>query len=335
MPSVAGAALFGTAASRQPPRLMEELFGQTYKVRRANQEGGFTLQFEAFGKLIVHLQGQQIEEQWQPSSFCDGERWHAAVLLGGRTMATALVVMGARSMSSVIYDLWEPSPPNGAPPLVGRREQSNCGTPTGIATQLELIVDRSGSMQSLQAATVQGLNSFLTEQRSMPHASRMTMRLVVFDQEIETPWPEGTFLHNPDLAVTPDMVKPRGMTALLDAIGISLTETPLAPPRVVCIVTDGHENSSKRFTRAQVNRLITARSNVGWTFIFLAANQDAIAEGATLGINAATCSTFSANPEGVAGGFGSAAAASCRGSMFGSGAAAFSSAEREACFGGR
>merc|ERR1712110_961252 len=103
------------------------------------------------------------------------------------------------------------------------------------------------------------------------------------------------------------------------------------PSRVVCIVTDGLENSSRRYTRAQVNDLITVRKNAGWTFIFLAANQDAIAVGVTLGINAGTCATFSATPEGITAGFGSASAASCRGSAFGSAAATFSSAERAAC----
>jgi hypothetical protein len=51
---------------------------------------------------------------------------------------------------------------------------------------------------------------------------------------------------------------------------------------VVCIVTDGMENSSLEYTPEQVNDLITARKTAGWTFIFLAANQDAIAVGSTL-----------------------------------------------------
>lgn len=163
----------------------------------------------------------------------------------------------------------------------------------------------------------------------------MTMRLVVFDNKIETCWGEGTPLSDTSLTVTPGMVQPRGQTALLDAIGSTLSSTHLTPARVVCIVTDGHENSSNRFTRSQVNDLITARKNAGWTFIFLAANQDAIAVGATLGIGAGTCATFSATSEGIAGGFGSASASSCRGAMLGSSAASFSSAERAACLGGR
>jgi len=282
-----------------------------------------------------HGSMKSVEEFWEPSNSNP-----SSVYLGGRTMPKAEVVIGSQQFRGEVYDLWEPSPPNNAPSLIGKRQQHSKEPepePLGavIATKLELIVDRSGSMQPLHAATVQGLNQFLVEQRTLPHAGSMTMRLTVFDDTITTCWNEGTSLVNPHCIVTPAMVQPRGQTALLDAIGSTLVDTPLAPPRVVCIVTDGCENSSRRFRRQQVNELITVRQNAGWTFIFLAANQDAIAEGATLGIGAGNCSTFAANAEGIAGGFGSASAASCRGSLFGSGAATFSATERAACMGRR
>lgn len=305
----------------------EMLVGRRYDVRREGY-GSFALVFKAGGRLTVSIQGQEIEETWQAST------WKPQTLiLGGRQMPAAEVVIGPRTANSDPNELWEPSPPMGAPPLVGTWRQQNTGTDS-IATKLEMIVDRSGSMQPLHAATVQGLNKFLADQRLLPHAHAMTMRLVVFDDRIETCWREGTPLSDTSLVVTPNMVQPRGQTALLDAIGSTLSSTQLTPARVVCIVTDGCENSSSQFTRPQVNDLITARKNAGWTFIFLAANQDAIAVGGTLGIDAATSATFSATPAGISAGFGSASAASCRGSMFGSGAAAFSSTERAACLSG-
>jgi len=190
-------------------------------------------------------------------------------------------------------------------------------------------------MSPLHTATVQGLNRFLEEQRMLPHAAAMTVRLVTFDDAIENPWPEGTPLGNASFRVTAEMVQPRGSTALLDAIGTTLCSTPITPVRVVCIVTDGMENASKRYTRSQVVGLITTRKEAGWTFIFLAANQDAIASGAAFGIGAGTCATFSATEAGITAGFGSASASSCRGALFGSGAANFSSAERAACLSNR
>lgn len=312
-------------------QVVAELVGCTYEVKREGQSETFTLAFEKDGRLIVNLGGQLIDEIWQASE----TKWGGKVIIaiGGRGMPSASVVGSNRSLFGSFTDLtelWEPSPPMGAPPLTGTRQQRS-QILARLATKLELIVDRSGSMSPLHAATVEGLNRFLRDQRCLPHASAITMRLVTFDDKVETPWQEGTPLSDLSRTVNPSMVQPRGMTALLDAIGTTLRCTPLAPPRVVCIVTDGMENSSLEYTREQVNDLITARKTAGWTFIFLAANQDAIAVGSTLGISAGTCATFSATPAGIAGGFGSASASSYRGAAFGSGAAVFSSSERARC----
>jgi hypothetical protein len=86
---------------------------------------------------------------------------------------------------------------------------------------------------------------------------------------------------------------PRGSTALLDAIGrtilridAAMTARPeeLRPGKVVVAVfTDGHENASREFDHRRVGDLIREfRSAKGWEFIFLAANQDAIASAGQL-----------------------------------------------------
>lgn len=58
------------------------------------------------------------------------------------------------------------------------------------------------------------------------------------------------------------------------------------PERVlVAIWTDGLENSSSDYTRQQIFDMITHQREVyKWEFVFLAANQDAIAEGNKLGV---------------------------------------------------
>lgn len=306
----------------------DQLVGQGYRVRREGEAASFDLEFQADGKLLMlHPRGEVIVECWRPSASAP-----CSVLLGGRTMPRAEVVIGPRTFNGDPTELWEPSPPPGAAPLVGTWHGRLTNTvEVDVGTHIEIIVDRSGSMRSLHAATVEGLNTFLRDQRQLPHAAAVTVRLVTFDHAIETPWPEGTPLNRSSLAVTPEMVQPRGTTALLDAIGFTLSSTPLLPVRVACIVTDGMENASTRFTLSQVNDLICKRRSVGWTFVFLAANQDAIASGRALGIDAGTCATFSANVGGVSGGFGSASASCSRGAMFGKEAARFTEAELRAC----
>lgn len=305
-------------AAQHPSRGVEGMVGRRYEVMREGF-GDFSLVFLAGGRLLVRIQGQEIEDVWRPSGLSP-----LTLILGGHTMPPAQVAIGPTEMCEI-------SPPMGAPPLMGIWQRSDDSITNTLAMKLEIIVDRSGSMSPLHNATVQGLNRFLGEQRSLPHASAMTLRLVVFDHAIDTCWPEGTSLTDSSLAISPGMVQPRGQTALFDAVGSTLSSTPLAPPRVVCIVTDGQDNASRLFSASQVNALITERKNAGWTFVFLAANQDAISVGAKLGVGASTCATFSATSAGISGGFGSASASCARGAMFGSGAAAFSSAERSAC----
>jgi hypothetical protein len=133
-----------------------------------------------------------------------------------------------------------------------------------------------------------GLNTFIEEQKKHPGETLFT--LVQFDTEYE-------FLHKgkPIREVGPCELVPRGMTALLDAVGRAIAETgerlaampePDRPGLVVfVIVTDGEENSSKEYTKPQIKEMIERQQNdYKWKFSFLGANQDAFAEAGDIGI---------------------------------------------------
>jgi hypothetical protein len=74
------------------------------------------------------------------------------------------------------------------------------------------------------------------------------------------------------------------MTALYDAVGMSVTKTrafldslnPDDRPEdiIVVILTDGMENVSRTWDLRQVARLITDAEDDGWQFVFLGANLD-------------------------------------------------------------
>ena len=155
-------------------------------------------------------------------------------------------------------------------------------------TDIVLVVDRSGSMTACQKDAEGGVNTFIDEQKKVAGEANLT--LVQFDTEYE-------FIHKgaPIKDVGRYSLVPRGMTALLDAVGKAINETGerLAgmaederPGAVVfVIVTDGEENSSKEFKLAQIKQMIEhQRSAYNWQFSFLGADENAFDDGASMGI---------------------------------------------------
>jgi len=187
---------------------------------------------------------------------------------------------------------------------------------TGRWTHIELVVDRSGSMASMGGETVAGLNNFLQEQRQTQQRNeRITASLTTFDDQIETPWALQEISH---CRVTAESCQPRGMTALYDAMGDTIARAEATeaaaphggkPAMVVVIMTDGQENASHRHKREGIFASIQRLKARGWNFIFLAANQDALATGSSFGIAQGSSLTYTASPAGQRACFGSASAA--------------------------
>lgn len=174
------------------------------------------------------------------------------------------------------------------------------------ATDVTIILDRSGSMEAIREATMEGFNSFIAEQAKVP--SECTISLVQFDHEYEI-----TYFGKPAKDATKlsyENFVPRGRTALLDAIGrtVNAIGARLAnmpeherPARVVvAIMTDGDENDSKEFNKSQIDTLLkNQQEKYSWQIIFLGANQDAIKTAKGLGINVANAMSYAGNSQGA------------------------------------
>jgi uncharacterized protein YegL len=141
------------------------------------------------------------------------------------------------------------------------------------------ILDMSGSMQGREVETRGGFNAFVTnaQEDQRDAGGKITLSLTCFDTEFEQVYPP-----TPVERVKPIGSKeytPRGMTALLDAIGLTLS--PLRFPKdekvMVIITTDGMENSSHEWTPESVKKLIEAKEKLGWEFLFLGVGLDAFA----------------------------------------------------------
>lgn len=174
-------------------------------------------------------------------------------------------------------------------------------------SEIVCIIDRSGSMSTIRDDAIGGFNTFLDEQKKIPGDANLTM--VLFDDEYILYHDAKPLKDVPNLD-TKSYV-PRGMTALLDAIGktivkvgerLSNTPEDQKPEKViVAILTDGQENHSSEYkSHSKIMEMINHQRDIySWEFIFLAANQNAIKEGAALGIKASDSYNFAPTSSGI------------------------------------
>lgn len=164
-------------------------------------------------------------------------------------------------------------------------------------THLYFLLDRSGSMQSIKHDTEGGFDAFIDEQRQAPGRCRVT--LVQFDNHYEVVY------RNLDVAEVPPLdLRPRGTTALLDAMGrlivdagsdlAALPEGRRPGTVMVAIMTDGIENASVEWTRPAIRALVEQQTEVyNWQFLYLGADQDAIEVGTSIGVSPGRSMTYS------------------------------------------
>ena len=206
-------------------------------------------------------------------------------------------------------------------------------------TDITILLDRSGSMESMREETVAGFNTFLNQQKQEPGTASLT--LIQFDNRFElhykcVPLDEVTDLAQQDFV-------PRGGTALLDAMGRTINGTRRRIRRlpeasrpdqvIVVILTDGLENASHHYSLQRVNRMVAAGRKTDWKFIFIGADQDAIASGRQLGIADDYSIRFSRSREAVSSTWGTLHQVSSRIRREGSAASGFTDEERTSSMG--
>lgn len=157
--------------------------------------------------------------------------------------------------------------------------------------EIVMVVDRSGSMATMHEDAQGGINTFIKKNQDMPGKAFLT--LVEFDHAYRVVHDHIDINEVPEYALDP-----RGSTALLDAVGRAFSDADKHEcdgMKLGVIVTDGGENASSEWTRDNVfKRLEELKEKKGWDIIFLAANQDAISAGATLGVAADSAFNFDA-----------------------------------------
>ncbi|HBN96952.1 MAG TPA: hypothetical protein DDZ66_11685 [Firmicutes bacterium] len=173
-------------------------------------------------------------------------------------------------------------------------------------TEFVAILDKSGSMSGLESDTIGGYNSLLEKQKQVEGECVVTT--VLFDHGYE-------LLHDrinikAIKAITEKEYQVGGSTALLDAIGITITKIAKAQRHTAqeyraekvmfVIITDGEENSSREYSLDTIKTLVEHHQKQdSWEFVFLGANIDAIETARHFGIGADRAQSYHADKEGV------------------------------------
>jgi hypothetical protein len=174
------------------------------------------------------------------------------------------------------------------------------------ACEITIVLDRSASMRKIREATVQGINSFISEVRATPGQGFWTV--VQFDDPVTArgagePFPLILFDRVPDAqmpVMTLEDFKPRGNTFLIEALCLTIDREearwlaiPEAerPRKMLLIVTDGEDNSQQtactisRFTSDDLReRMGRIQGKHDWKVDYIGANQDSFAEVRKYGI---------------------------------------------------
>jgi len=161
-------------------------------------------------------------------------------------------------------------------------------------------------MAGLEDDTIGGFNGMLKKQMNTEETD-VNVTTILFDDQIDV-------IHDrfPISVIEPLTEKDyfvRGCTALLDATGEAIRKTEnlqehlpkahRAEKVLFVIITDGHENSSKKYSFSEIKRMIEAKKELGWEFLFLGANIDAAAEAERIGISRNRSVTYENDKGGV------------------------------------
>lgn len=178
-------------------------------------------------------------------------------------------------------------------------------------TEIVCVLDRSGSMGSMGDEPINGFNQFLKEQKEVKGEANLT--LVIFDNEYEVIHDGVNLKEVPEL--TSKVYYPRGMTALLDAVGkaVNTVEARLAkledeekPEKIIVMVlTDGMENASQEFKKKAIKEKLEKLQKAEWEFIFMGSTLESFDDARDMGLQANSQLNYQATSGGLRTGYAS------------------------------
>jgi uncharacterized protein YegL len=155
-----------------------------------------------------------------------------------------------------------------------------------------IILDESGSMASMQQATMSTFNELIQSiagETSKKDSQEQWINFFSFNGvgiKEQLPLQKVSRL----LLLNEENYRPDSMTPLFDAIGHAANKLKLALDKekdyvvLVTILTDGEENDSKEYSGAQVSAMINGLKKKNWVFTYIGTNQDVAKAAAKINI---------------------------------------------------
>lgn len=145
-----------------------------------------------------------------------------------------------------------------------------------------VLLDETGSMQGMEAETIQAFNKYVKHLEGKDIAFHLTL----FNSSKVERRHEGIAPKD-----VPPLTKatyvPENYTPLWDAMGQTIDA--VAAPALMVILTDGEENASKEYkTLESIQELLERKRKEGWDFLFLAKGLDAYRSGVVTAGSGAT-----------------------------------------------
>lgn len=174
-----------------------------------------------------------------------------------------------------------------------------------VPVHVTLLLDESESMSSCKDATISGYNEYIN---SLKQQENIKFTLTKFNSDgIKTVYLDKDINEIPMMGAE-DFI-PDSMTPLYDAIGqtITILDAKIKPlkehlqevPVIFVIITDGEENTSKEYTRANIFNLIQGKTKEKWEFVYIGANQDMWKSSQDIGLPTASAMAYDSSPIGT------------------------------------
>lgn len=169
-----------------------------------------------------------------------------------------------------------------------------------------ILLDKSGSMSGCREAAITHFNSTVRkiQERSASFEGETFVSLIVFSSNVDIRFWRQPLGQLREIDYTD--YNPNGMTALHDAIGITLTrltaELPCAKhPIMLSVITDGEDTSSNKYRDRIAPMIKECQAQENWTFLYLGANHNVVTTSSSLGFSSGNTATFRATTKGFSG----------------------------------